>query len=217
MRWARGSTAELEGLPEPDGHVPTVSFLAVSSPVLVLGSTQPVEDVDLARARADGVDVLRRRSGGGAVLLRPGEVLWADVFVPAGDRLWDADVGRAAHWLGQAWAAALSSLGLDPEWHRGGSVRTEWSAKLCFAGIGPGEVTVGGRKVVGISQRRTRAGARFQCAALLESDPAAAAALLDLGARERERAARHLRSFSGPVDAAAGDLERVLVEQVGRR
>ena len=49
---------------------------------------------------------------------------------------------------------------------------------VCFAGLGPGEVTVDGRKVVGISQRRTRAWARFQCAALGRWDPAALAELL---------------------------------------
>ena len=217
MRWARGSAGELEAAPEPADLVPTLSFLAVTAPALVLGSTQAVEDVDLARARGDGVEVLRRRSGGGAVLLRPGEVLWADVFVPAGDPLWNADVGRAVHWLGQAWAGALCSLGLDPAWHSGGSVRTEWSTKLCFAGIGPGEVTLGGRKVIGISQRRTRAGARFQCAALLESDPARAVALLDLGDAERDRAVRHVSSFSAGVDLAPGELERALVEQLARR
>jgi hypothetical protein len=42
---------------------------------------------------------------------------------------------------------------------------TAWSRLVCFAGIGPGEVLVGGRKAVGISHRRTRAGARFQCVA----------------------------------------------------
>jgi hypothetical protein len=52
-------------------------------------------------------------------------------------------------------------------------VRTEWSDRVCFAGIGPGEVLdAAGRKVVGISQRRTRGSARFQCAALGRWDPA---------------------------------------------
>ncbi|MEO8162896.1 MAG: hypothetical protein ABI590_03865, partial [Ilumatobacteraceae bacterium] len=32
-----------------------------------------------------------------------------------------------------------------------------------FAGLGPGEVLTNGRKVVGISQRRTNQSARFQC------------------------------------------------------
>ena len=38
-------------------------------------------DLDVACA-APGVEVVRRRSGGGAVLLVPGEVVWFDVVVP---------------------------------------------------------------------------------------------------------------------------------------
>ena len=43
--------------------------------------------------------------------------------------------------------------------------------QICFAGVGPGEVLLDGRKVVGISQRRTRVGARFQCVVLRTWDP----------------------------------------------
>ncbi|HEX6785774.1 MAG TPA: hypothetical protein VF076_01140, partial [Acidimicrobiales bacterium] len=57
-------------------------------------------------------------------------------------------------------------------------VRTPWSPLVCFSGLGPGEVHAGGRKVVGISQRRTRGWARFQCAAYLRWDPDALVALL---------------------------------------
>ena len=42
------------------------------------------------------------------------------------------------------------------------------SPVVCFAGLAAGEVTVGGAKVVGISQRRTRAGGRFQCSVPLQ-------------------------------------------------
>ena len=62
--------------------------------------------------------------------------------------------------------------------HHGPLMRSEWSGLLCFAGLGPGEVTVGGRKVVGMSQRRTRAAARFQCVVLAEWDPASLVDLL---------------------------------------
>ncbi len=34
---------------------------------------------------------------------------------------------------------------------------------MCFAGMGPGEVASAGAKLVGLSQRRTREFARFQC------------------------------------------------------
>jgi hypothetical protein len=99
-------------------------------------------------------------------------VLWADIVLPAGDPLWVDDVGKASYWLGDVWVAALAGAGAPgAHVHRGPLVRTEWSATVCFAGLGPGEVTVEGRKVVGISQRRTRAWARFQCAALRRWDP----------------------------------------------
>lgn len=135
-------------------------------PALVLGSSQREAVVDAGAASAHGVEVVRRRSGGGAVLLVPGEVLWVDVVVPRGDPQWHDDVGVAFHWLGAAWAEALRAAGVDGALvvHRGRLLRTAWSDLVCFAGLGPGEVTLDGRKVVGISQRRWRDGARFQCA-----------------------------------------------------
>jgi lipoate-protein ligase A len=43
---------------------------------------------------------------------------------------------------------------------------------ICFASLGPGEVIdSSGAKLVGISQRRTRSSARFQCTVLIEWDP----------------------------------------------
>ncbi|MEY2402867.1 MAG: lipoate---protein ligase [Acidimicrobiaceae bacterium] len=115
-----------------------------------------------------GIDVVRRRSGGGAVYVEPDGTLWVDVVVPRGDERWDDDVGRAAFWLGEAWAAAVGDSAVV---HRGPMVRNEWSDLVCFAGLGPGEVTIDGRKVVGISQRRTRELARFQCVAYERWDP----------------------------------------------
>jgi lipoate-protein ligase A len=66
----------------------------------------------------------------------------------------------------------LAGAGVDGAVVHDGPTRSSpWSATVCFAGLGPGEVTVGGAKVVGISQRRSRAGALFQCGALLTWDP----------------------------------------------
>jgi lipoate-protein ligase A len=79
--------------------------------------------------------------------------------------------------VGAWWQRALAALGVDTEVHRGAMVRNRWSSVICFAGIGPGEVLAGGRKVVGVSQRRTRSMARFQTAALLHWRPALLAAL----------------------------------------
>ncbi|MGH9068992.1 MAG: lipoyl protein ligase domain-containing protein, partial [Acidimicrobiales bacterium] len=164
---------------------------------LVLGSTQPEGDADLGRAGAAGVAVVRRRSGGGAVLVTA-EMVWVDIALPAGDPLAETDVGRAFWWVGQVWASAIESLGLGPAVvHRRALARTPWSTRLCFAGLGPGEVTVEGRKVVGLSQRRTRAGSVFHGAAYLTFDPAALPALLAMGGADRQAATAALAAAAG--------------------
>ncbi len=191
----------------------TVRVLHAVAPALVLGSTQPAGDVDAAAARAAGVDVVRRRSGGGAVLVGPGGVLWVDVLLPVGDPLWEDDVGRAAWWVGETWASALEAAGAGEAtvW-RDGARRTQWSAKVCFGGVGPGEVLVGGRKVVGVSQRRTRRGALFQTAVLLRWDPGEILGLLALPENVRRRGADALRAAAGGVGAGrAGRVEHAFL------
>jgi lipoate-protein ligase A len=138
--------------------------MGVEAPALALGSSQSEGDVDTALADSRGISVVRRRSGGGAVLLVPGAHVWLDVWLPAGDPLWLDDVSHAADWLADVWVDALGTLGIvGLEAHRGPLESTAWSPYVCFAGLGPGEVTAEGKKLVGISQRRTREWARFQC------------------------------------------------------
>ena len=163
-----GTAADLhgDGLPVPDRRL--VRIASATGPAVVLGSTQMASHLDLELAGSLGVEVARRRSGGGAVLLWPGHQVWLDVGLPRADPLWDDDVGRSALWLGEALAAALVGLGVaGAAPHTGPLERTAWSHLVCFAGRAPGEVVVGGRKVVGTSQRRTRQGAVFQVAVAL--------------------------------------------------
>ena len=166
-RWTvehrRGRAADLHGLEWPDPLTRTLWVLEVDRPALVLGSTQPAATVEVATLAGRGIELARRRSGGGAVLLEPGDSVWIDLLVPRSDPLWDDDVGRSFAWLGRAWVTGLAELG-RPEGrvHDGPLVRGRFGRQVCFAGIGPGEVTLDGVKAVGLSQRRTRAGARFQ-------------------------------------------------------
>ncbi|MFN7149340.1 MAG: lipoyl protein ligase domain-containing protein [Microthrixaceae bacterium] len=167
MSWSvehrRGGAEELHHQDVPD-TTRTMIVAEIDRPALVLGSTQADSVADVAALARTGVALARRRSGGGVVLLVPGEHVWVDLVVPAGDPLWHDDVGRAMWWVGESWAHALEAAGItDVEVHRGGVTHRELARRACFAGLGPGEVTVDGRKLVGISQRRTRTHARFQC------------------------------------------------------
>jgi lipoate-protein ligase A len=154
---------------------------------VVLGSTQALTSVDQDACASAGVDIVRRRSGGGAVLVDAPTLLWVDLVVPAGDPLWSPDVGRAAWWVGEAWSEALFRSGIaGTEVWKGPLVRNRWSSLVCFGGLGAGEVvSAAGQKVVGISQRRTRNGALFQCGCLLEWAPQPLLGLLALTPDER--------------------------------
>jgi lipoate-protein ligase A len=152
---------------------------------LALGSSQSIDDVDLNLASTLNVDVFHRQSGGGAVLLDPGAQVWIDVVIARSDPLWCDDVSLASQWLGEVWVEALHAVGIDGVIHQGAMVTNELSSVVCFAGLAAGEVTVNGAKVVGISQRRTRAGARFQCSVPLQWDAQRHAALLAPGIARR--------------------------------
>ena len=109
------------------------------------------------------------------MLLEPGDVTWVDVLLPTSHHRWTTDVSSSAWWLGEVWRRTLAELGATATAvHVGPMVTTPWSSRLCFAGVGGGELIatvpdgdtdIGAiSKIVGISQRRTRSGARFQCA-----------------------------------------------------
>jgi lipoate-protein ligase A len=193
---------------------PWARLCHVTDAALVLGSTQHDHVVDAGAVTRRGIDVVRRRSGGGAVLVEPGAQVWLDLWVPSGDPLWRADVGEAFAWLGEAWARALGTFGIHGTVHTGGLRPGPWGTLVCFAGVGPGEVLVGGRKVVGMSQRRTRAGARFHTAALLRWSPAELLALIAIGERRRAEGAAELEQVAAALPLDAGELGRAVVAEL---
>jgi lipoate-protein ligase A len=189
----------------------------VEGPTVVLGSTQRAEVVDAARAAEGGVAVVRRRGGGGAVLLRPGDHLWIEAWIPRHDPLWEADVAEAAAWVGAWWNGALGVLGAggaadaadagnsggatDRVVHRGRAVPGPQGGLVCFSGRGPGELFAAGRKVMGISQWRSREGSLFHTCAYAHWDPRPLIDLLDVDGPTREELWRDLPgSAAGVLD-----------------
>ena len=173
-------------------------------PTLVLGSTQPTELVDVTALRERQVELARRRGGGGAVYLGPGEQLWLDVWVPRDDPLWLPDVSAAAEWVGAWWMEALAGSGQRGfDVHRGRSVPGAFGDLVCFAGRGPGEVFHGAAKVVGLSQWRSREGALFSSCAYLRWDPVPLLALVDFEDEARAVLAQDL----APMAVGLAELE----------
>ncbi len=183
----------------------SVVLRRIERPTLVLGSTQELGVVDVGAAAGRGVEVRARRSGGGAVLLQPGRVVWLDTWVPRGDPLWDDDVGRSALWVGRWWAGVLAPSLASV--HRGRSLETRWSRLVCFAGVGPGEVVTGGRKLVGVAQWRGREGALTHSMAYRDVDWADLAALLRVGMAGTQ--------LASDLTASAATLSEVGIDDTG--
>jgi lipoate-protein ligase A len=201
----------------------------VAHPTLVLGSTQPAEVVSPEALRDGSVELVRRRGGGGAVYLEPGGHLWVDAWIPRDDVLWAHDVSAAAEWVGWWWVEALRAAGAGAgagtettaqgnppglSVHTGRSEPGALGEMVCFAGRGPGEVFLDGRKVVGLSQWRSREGALFSSCAYLEWDAEPLLDLLSFDDLTRSDLAVELRDvaagvglLSPPVYGLAGVAE----------
>ena len=225
MERLHGPVSDLLRVEEPPADTSRLARIhEVAGPGLVLGSTQRAETADRHRAAIAGAEVLRRRSGGGAVLLSPGRQVWADFFIAATDPLWGDDVSRAVHWVGLLWSSVVAPFVAAPcSIHSGRLVADQWGRLVCFAGAGPGEVFMGGLKIVGVSQRRRRDRVRIQTTARLRLGSADAGAtdtdhsldeleLLDLTPAERAAGRAVLASRCGAVPATAADLTEALLQ-----
>lgn len=219
VRRAAGSVAELHGI-DPKGwsaedrERPAAWICAPRRSAVVLGSTQSRDVVDAVAAARRGLDVVVRRSGGGAVLVVPDDVVWVDLWVPRGDVLWDDDVAVATHWVGELWADVAARLGVAACAHRGAMRADALGRQVCFVGVGPGEVLVGDSKLVGISQRRVRAGARFQCQWVRRWAPDA---LLESLRIDDPVVRRRVSAAGVGVDVDPDGLVAVLIEALAER
>lgn len=128
----------------------------VTRATLVLGANQSPSVLDVSKLGA--TSLRRRRGGGGLVLLRPND-LWIDWWIPANDPRWSSDVHVSSIRAGEWWAGVLRHYTSETVSVHAGALEGNPAFRMvCFAGRGPGEVFVGRRKAVGLTQWRVREG-----------------------------------------------------------
>lgn len=145
-----------------------IACFEISNTSLVMGSAQRPEIFDQqALAKAD-IDLVKRSSGGGAVFVDGLNVIWVDVFAPKDSPLWHRDLAKNFEIVGGCWQRAFSECGMRLEMVTSSTSKSAEARLVCWAGIGWGELVVGNRKILGLSQRRNRWGARVQGMAVLD-------------------------------------------------
>ncbi len=132
---------------------PTLRLFSWNPACLSLGQAQPATDIDLERIRARGWTVVRRPTGGRAIL-HTDEITYS-VALPEGHPLVQGDIVTSYRRLSAALLGALERLGLAAQADRR-TARAPANSKgpVCFEVPSDYEITAGGRKLLGSAQVR---------------------------------------------------------------
>jgi lipoyl(octanoyl) transferase len=138
--------------------LPTLRLYAWDPPCLSLGFSQPVSDVDRSRLNALGWDLVRRPTGGRAIL-HTDEITYA-VIGPEDEPRLDGGVLESYRRLSFALLFALRYLGVPAETSDKATNRSEGSQEnpVCFEVPSTFEITIAGKKIIGSAQARRQNG-----------------------------------------------------------
>ena len=136
---------------------PTLRLYSWQPPCLSIGYAQPVADVDRQRLNKLGWDLVRRPTGGRAIL-HTDELTYAVIAANTNQHVAGGVLQSYQH-LSLGLVAALTLLGLPVEVQPNLPVPEEQRTNpVCFLAPSAYEITVGGRKLIGSAQVRHRGG-----------------------------------------------------------
>ncbi|MBA3580417.1 MAG: hypothetical protein H0W42_10580 [Gemmatimonadaceae bacterium] len=156
-----------------------------TAPTLSFGRNQKTAGYDPTRLAQAGIDVVRRPTGGRAILHHR-EITYS-VTAPV-----DAagSIADEYSWINALLVRALRAMGVPAEIAAPAGRAPAPDAKPCFASATAGEITAGGRKLVGSAQYR-EAGSMLQHGSVLVEDDQSAISALSGAARPSQPATLH--------------------------
>ena len=187
--------------------LPTLRLYAWDPACLSLGYAQPFADVDTARLRARGWEVVRRATGGRAILHT--DELTYSVTGGAGDPILAGGVLESYNRIARALLAAVQQLGLPVEIkeHVSGAGGLTPANPVCFEVPSSYEVTVAGKKLIGSAQARKKEGVLQHGSLPLTGDlTRICQALVFENESARRDAAQRLLARATTVESALGHV-----------
>lgn len=136
--------------------LPTLRLYAWQPPCLSLGYAQPFADVDLERLTAHGWDVVRRPTGGRAILHT--DELTYSVTAPLDHPLMQGTILESYRRLAAALVAGVRMLGIPVEMAEDAPATGAAKGPVCFEVPSAYEIVVDGRKLIGSAQARRQEG-----------------------------------------------------------
>ncbi len=131
---------------------PTLRLYGWQPPAISLGQAQRADSVDEARCRADGIGVVRRPTGGLAIL--HADELTYSVSLPITHPIAEGDVMTSYRRIAQAIMRALQMLGVPDVGANRVAKEDKAKGPVCFEAPSDYEVVGAGKKLVGSAQWR---------------------------------------------------------------
>ncbi len=183
--------------------LPTLRLYAWEPACLSLGYAQPITDVDIPRLQARGWEMVRRLTGGRAVL-HTDEITYS-VIAPLKEPRVAGTVLESYSRLAAALVETLRLLSLPVEVQERAGTGGKTPNPVCFEVPSTSEITVGGKKLVGSAQARRRDGILQHGSLPLTGDLTRILQVLVFPDEEaRARAAVHLLERATTVETALG-------------
>ena len=189
--------------------LPTLRLYAWQPACLSLGYAQPVADVDRPALVALGWDLVRRPTGGRAILHV--DELTYSVTGPGDEPRLTGSVLESYQKLSLALLAALQCLGIParalPKENHSANIPNATQNPVCFEVPSNYEITVDGKKLIGSAQARRKAGVLQHGSLPLYGDlRRITLALAFSDENARQRAAERLAERATTVEKALGVL-----------
>jgi lipoyl(octanoyl) transferase len=182
---------------------PTLRLYAWKPACLSLGHAQPFSDVDVSRLKERGWEVVRRMTGGRAILHT--DELTYSVIAPNDEPRVEGSVLESYNRLAQALSFAVKHLELPVELKEGKADGNETPNPICFEVPSTYEITVDGKKLVGSAQARKKEGVLQHGSLPLTGDlTRICQALIFENELAREDASRRLLARAATVESALG-------------
>jgi lipoyl(octanoyl) transferase len=182
---------------------PTLRFYQWEPACLSLGKRQPLDGVDLRRCAQDGVDVVRRPTGGWAIL-HTGELTYSVAALDTDPRA-TGPILDAYRRLSAGLVEGLRRLGAPARMNPVNPYGVHNASAACFEVPSAYEIVVGEQKLIGSAQTRPRGRVLQHGSLPLHGDIALVADYLAFE-REEERAQlrAHLTERATTLGAALG-------------